>query len=68
MQPFADLKQKKIDPPDHVVISETLPLPLVVIHGHFMNPPPPSLTTWYMDAPFYIISKIKIEVESECYF
>ena len=42
MQPFFDQKQKKISPPDHVVISETLPLPLVVIHGHFMNPPPPS--------------------------
>ena len=42
MQPFFDQKQKKISPPDHVVISETLPLPLVVIHGHFMNPPSPS--------------------------
>ena len=50
MQPFSDLKQKKINPPDHVVISETLPL--VVIHGHFMNPPSPHLTPWYMDAPF----------------
>ena len=39
MQPFFDQK-KKISPTDHVVISETLPLPLVVIHGHFMNPPP----------------------------
>ena len=34
---------KKFSPPDHVVISETLPLPLVVIHGHFMNPPSPLL-------------------------
>ena len=49
MQPFFDQKQKKISPPDHVVISETLPLPLVDIHGHLMNPPP--LTMWYMDAP-----------------
>ena len=24
-----------------MVISDTLPLPFVVIHGHFMNPPPP---------------------------
>ena len=31
-------KTKNINIPDHVVISETLPLPLVVIHGHFMNP------------------------------
>ena len=23
----------------------------MVIHGHFMNPLPPHLTTWYMDAP-----------------
>ena len=38
MQPFSDQKQKKISPTDHVVILETLPLPLVVIHGHFMNP------------------------------
>ena len=40
-----------------MVIFETLPLPLVpvVIHGHFMNPPPPHLTTWYMDAPLEII-------------
>ena len=28
-------------PCDHVVILGTLPLPLVVNHGHFMNPPPP---------------------------
>ena len=30
---------KQINPPDHVVISETLHV--VVIHGHFMNPLPP---------------------------
>ena len=46
---YSDQKQI-FSPPDHVVILETLPL--VVIHGHFMNPLPPPLTTWYMDAPF----------------
>ena len=28
-------------PSDHVVILRTLPSPLVVIHGHFVNPPSP---------------------------
>ena len=27
------------------------PSPLVAIHCNLMKPPPPSLTTWYMDAP-----------------
>ena len=59
MQPFSDLTQntwyKKFQFLDPVVISETLPL--VVIHGHFMNSPTPPLTTWYMDAPksFYLL-------------
>ena len=39
MQPFSDLKKNPIH---HVVISETLTLPLVVIHDIFMTPPPPT--------------------------
>ena len=52
MQPFSDQKQKKISPPDHVVISETLPL--VVIHGHFMNPPPPTSDHVVYGCPLFL--------------
>ena len=38
---FLIWRKINFSPSDHVVILRTLPSPLVVIHGHFVNPPPP---------------------------
>ena len=45
----------------------TLPLPLVDKHGHFDNPPPPPLSTWFVHSPqlYVFLSRAKTLYRSE---